>query len=297
MSQIKQLAFIGIGMMGHGLSKNLLKQGYSLTFLDHPGNQPVDDLLEMGATKAATIAQTLAGAEVVFICVTGSPEVEAVMYGENGVLAHLSEGTIIVDASTAEPKSTAKVSAAVESAGGRYVDAPMTRTPKEAEEGRLNVLIGGDEEIIALVRPLIEAYAENIYVGGPAGSGHRLKLLHNYISLGTSVMLAEAYCVADKAGVDREVFTEVLASGGGQSVVLNRIIPFVESGDDSSFRFSISNAGKDLRYFTHMAEDEKVSVPVAGSMHQTLITAVNIGGENKSMPQLIDILAEINGNS
>lgn len=295
MSEIKQLAFIGVGFMGHGMAKNLMKKGHSLTLLDHPGNQPVDDLIAMGAEKAAVMQDTIAGADVVFLCVTGSPQVEAIMYGEDGILAHLKQGAIIIDGTTADPGSTLKIAQAVQAKGGRYVDAPMTRTPKEAEEGRLNVLVGGDDETIAMVRPLLEAYGENIYIGGPVGSGHQMKLLHNYISLGTSAMLSEAYCVAGKAGVDKSVLTQVLATGGGQSVVLNRMIPFVESGDDSGFQFTLINACKDLRYFTHMAEDQMVSVPIAESMHQTYITASNVGGEEKLIPELIDILGGING--
>ncbi len=295
MATNRKLGFIGVGMMGHGLAKNLLKQGHAMTLLDHSGNQPVDDLMKMGAQSVATPKAVADAAEVVFLCVTGSPQVEACVYGADGLLGGVRPGTIVVDASTADPVSTLKVAAAVRALGGRYVDAPMTRTPKHAEDGCVNVMLGGDAETIAEVRPLIESYAENIFVGGEVGSGHSMKLLHNYISLGNLALLAEAYTCANKAGIDRKVLTEVLATGGGDSVVLKRLTPFLESGDTGSMLFSLTNAGKDLRYFTHMAEELQVGIFVGEAVHQTFITAANLGGGDKMLPEILNVMCRMHG--
>jgi 3-hydroxyisobutyrate dehydrogenase-like beta-hydroxyacid dehydrogenase len=295
MSDKRKLGFIGVGLMGHGLAKNLLKHGHSMTLLEHHGNQPIDDLIRMGARTAATPKAVAAGADVVFMCVTGSPQVEACVYGEDGLLAGLRPGAIVVDGTTADPVSTVKVAADVQARGGRYVDAPMTRTSQHAEDGCVNTMLGGDAATIADVRPLIETYAENIFVGGEVGSGHRMKLLHNYISLGTLALLAEAYTCAGKAGVDRNVLTQVLATGGGDSVVLKRLMPFLESGDPGTMLFSLINAGKDLRYFTHMAEELQVGAFVGEAVHQTFITAANVGGGEKMIPELLNVLCGMHG--
>jgi 3-hydroxyisobutyrate dehydrogenase-like beta-hydroxyacid dehydrogenase len=295
MSGKRKLGFIGVGLMGHGLAKNLLKQGHAMTLLDHPGNQPIDDLKKMGAQTVATPKEVAAVADVVFICVNGSPQVEACFYGTNGLLEGLKAGSVVVDATTADPVSTIKVAAAVQALGGRYVDAPMTRTSQHAEDGCVNVMLGGDASTIAAVRPLIEAYAENIFIGGEVGSGHRLKLLHNYITLGTLSLLAEAYTCAGKAGVDRKVLTEVLSTGGGDSVILKRLMPFLDSGEPGSMLFSLTNATKDLRYFTHMAEDLQVGAFVGEAVHQTFVTATNVGGGEKMIPELLNILCRLHG--
>jgi 3-hydroxyisobutyrate dehydrogenase-like beta-hydroxyacid dehydrogenase len=295
MSDKRKLGFIGVGLMGHGLAKNLLKHGHSMTLLEHHGNQPIDDLIRMGARTAATPKAVAAGADVVFMCVTGSPQVEACVYGEDGLLAGLRPGAIVVDGTTADPVSTVKVADGVQARGGRYVDAPMTRTSQHAEDGCVNTMLGGDAATIADVRPLIETYAENIFVGGEVGSGHRMKLLHNYISLGTLALLAEAYTCAGKAGVDRNVLTQVLATGGGDSVVLKRLLPFLESGDPGTMLFSLINAGKDLRYFTHMAEELQVGAFVGEAVHQTFITAANVGGGEKMIPELLNVLCGMHG--
>ena len=145
------IAFIGVGFMGHGIVKNILRGGYGLSILDHPGNRPVDDLVSAGAQLGERAGELAAAADIVFICVTGTPEVESVMLGEDGVLAGLREGSIVVDCSTALPDSTIKLAAAVAEKGGSLIDAPMTRTPKEAEEGRLNVMLGGETSAIEAV--------------------------------------------------------------------------------------------------------------------------------------------------
>lgn len=295
MSDKRKLGFIGVGLMGHGLAKNLLKHGHAMTLLEHPGNQPMEDLIRMGARTAKTPKEVARSADVVFMCVTGSPQVEACVYGENGLLEGLRPGAIVVDGTTADPVSTVKVAAEVQARGGRYVDAPMTRTSQHAEDGCVNAMLGGDAATIAQVRPLIETYAENIFIGGEVGSGHRMKLLHNYISLGTLALLAEAYTCAGKAGVDRKVLTQVLATGGGDSVVLKRLMPFLDSGEPGSMLFSLINAGKDLRYFTHMAEELQVGAFVGEAVHQTFITASNVGGGEKMIPELLNILCGMHG--
>ena len=295
MTEKKKLGFIGVGLMGHGLAKNLMKQGHTMTLLHHPGNQPVDDLKKMGAHMAATPKAVAAASDVVFMCVTGSPQVESCVYGPEGLLEGLRAGAIVVDGTTADPVSTVKVAAAVQARGARYVDAPMTRTSQHAEDGCVNTMLGGDAATIADIRSLVEAYSENIFIGGEVGSGHRMKLLHNYISLGTLALLAEAYTCAGKAGINREVLTEVLATGGGNSVVLDRLKTFLASGEPGSMLFSLINAGKDLRYFTHMAEDLQVGAFVGEAVHQTFLTAANVGGGEKMIPELLNILARMHG--
>lgn len=295
MSDRKNLGFIGVGLMGHGLAKNLMKHGHAMTLHEHAGNQPMDDLIRMGARTAKTPREVAQGADVVFMCVTGSPQVEACVFGPDGLLEGLRPGAIVVDATTADPVSTAKVAAAVAERGCRYADAPMTRTSQHAEDGNVNAMLGGDPETLAMIRPLVETYAENIFVGGGVGSGHRMKLLHNYISLGTLALLAEAYTCAGKAGVDRHVLTQVLATGGGDSVVLKRLQPFLDSGQHGTMLFSLINAGKDLRYFTHMAEDLQVGAFVGEAVHQTFMTAANVGGGEKMIPELLNILCAMHG--
>lgn len=294
MSGQPRVGFIGIGFMGHGIARNLLKHGFPLTFLEHPGNRPAEDLLAAGACSAPSAVEVARAADVVFLCVTGSSQVEDAMFRKDGVLAGLGRGHIVVDCSTAQPVSTRRVADAVEARGARFLDAPLTRTPKEAEEGRLNVMVGGDARTLREVRPLLDAFAENLYHVGPVTAGHKMKLLHNFISLGNAVLLAEAVACARKSGVDAERLIEVLASGGGDSVVLRRLTPYIQAGDDAAFRFSLANGAKDMRYYTAMADEMGVPSLAAHAVQQVyaLANAMERGAE--SVPTLVDMLSNLN---
>ena len=202
--------------MGHGIAGNLVRRGWPLLFLGHPGNQPVDDLLAAGAQSAGSAADLAARSDVVILVVTGAPEVEAVLTGPGGVLDGLRPGATVIDCSTSLPGTTREMARRVEDAGARFLDAPMTRTPKEAAEGRLNLIVGGDRAVLDAHRPILESFAENIVHAGDTGSGHALKLLHNFVSLGFSAVLIEAAAAARASGVDAGVFCDVLAQGGGR---------------------------------------------------------------------------------
>jgi 3-hydroxyisobutyrate dehydrogenase len=168
----------------------------------------------------------------------------------------------------------------------------MTRTPKEAAEGRLNLLVGADPALFDEIRPVLACFAENIVHAGPVGAGHRMKLLHNFVSLGFSTVLAEAAACAQRAKVDPHVFAEVLAKGGGGGVVLERLRPYIESKEIAAFRFSISNARKDIGYYSTMAGELGASVTAAQGIIKSLDDAVAAGHGNATVPELIDLIAE-----
>ncbi len=285
------IGMIGIGLMGNGIARNILKHGYALTVLEHVGNQPLDELLSASARTAASVAQVASNCDVLILCVTGSPQVEAVLLGEGGALNSIRRGALIVDCSTAIPTSTERVAQAVIAAGGRFVDAPMTRTAKEAHEGRLNLLVGGDQKDFDEVRPLLACFAENITHCGPVGAGHRMKLLHNSVSLGFIALLAEVAACAQRSDVDPHVFVEVLTKGGGASAALERLKPFILRGDSSGLKFAMGNAQKDLSYYNEMATDSAAAAEIAQAVHNTYAQAALEAGAGAMVPELISLLA------
>lgn len=289
---IRRVGMIGVGLMGHGIAHNLARHGHEVAFLEHPGNQPVDDLLAAGARSCASAAELASACEVLILCVTGTREVEDALFRDGGAFAGLHRGSIVIDCSTAIPSSTVRIAAAITRVGGRFLDAPMTRTPKEAAEGRLNVLVGGDADLVEECRPLLSCFAENVVHAGPIGAGHRLKLLHNYVSLGFGVVLAEAAACARRAGVDARVFVDVLAHGGGQGVVLDRLRPFIEAGDDASFRFTIANAAKDMDYYTTMAQEIGAARGTAEAVRNAYVGAAAGGHASSTVPTLVELFAQ-----
>lgn len=286
------IGMIGIGMMGHGIASNLVKHGHTLSVLAHAGNQPIDDLLQQGVKTFNTPQDLAAHSDVVILCVTGTPQVEAVLMGEDGVLKGLRPNTIVIDCSTAMPASTEKIAQAVEAHGGLFMDAPMTRTPKEAAEGRLNLLVGADAALFDTCRPILACFAENIVHVGPVGSGHRMKLLHNYVSLGSVVLLAEAAACAQVGGVNAQTFVDVLTMGGGWGAALERLKPFLLSHDNTGLRFTVANALKDLTYYNDMAQDIQAEHVVASAIQTTLKAACDDGQGALLMPDLVDVISQ-----
>lgn len=281
-----RVGIVGVGLMGHGIGLNVLKGGFELIMLDHPGNQSVNDLIEMGAEQRNSPGAVAAEANLVIICVTGSPQVETVLTGSAGVISALRPGTIVVDCSTALPESTERMAALVVAAGGRYLDAPMTRLAKQAHEGTLNILVGGEPDVLEAARPVLDTFTENIDHVGGVGFGHRMKLLHNYVSIGHMALLAEAAAQAAAAGVEAQVFVDVLAKGGGASAALDRLRKCILTGDASDVPFAIGNAVKDIDYYREMVGDGAGSRAIADGVLTAIATVADAGHGDDYLPEL-----------
>ena len=286
------VGLIGVGLMGHGIARNVAGKGYALVVLEHPGNQPLTELLGLGATTAQTPAALARQCDVIILCVTGSPQVEAVLTGDNGVLSAIKPGAVVIDCSTAVPASTVRMAQAVQAAGGQFIDAPMTKTSKAAHDGTLNLLVGGDAAVLAQVQPVLATFTEKVTHVGTIGDGHRMKLLHNFVSVGQMTLLAEATACARKEGMNMQAFYDVLAGGGGAGVALDRFKSFILADDPSGIAFSISNAAKDLGYYAQMAHDAKAASLVADAAAATLKGEVDAGHGDAMLAETIAFLAK-----
>jgi 3-hydroxyisobutyrate dehydrogenase-like beta-hydroxyacid dehydrogenase len=291
----KKIGFIGIGMMGHGMAKNLLNKGYELTFKVNRNRDNLADLIAAGAKEAATDAACAQASEILFICVTGSPQVEQIVYGTYGLLECGSAGLIVVDTSTAEPSSSAKIRNDLASRGIKLIDAPLARTPKEAEEGRLNTMVGADLADFKTVEPVLQAFCENIFHVGPPGHGHVLKLVNNMMAMSFAASIAEAFAVAAKSGLDLNRLYDVISAGGVNCGIFQMMATkTLKEGDVTGMKFSIGNAQKDLRYYTHLAETLPVSSLMGEATHQSLIQASNAGFGDKLIASLFEAQEKIN---
>jgi 3-hydroxyisobutyrate dehydrogenase-like beta-hydroxyacid dehydrogenase len=188
----KRIGFIGAGLMGHGMAKNIVK-GYPLTVLAHRNRTPIEDLLSRGAREAESAQALARDSDIVILCLPSSAQVEALVHAEDGILAGAHEGLVVVDTTTADPSSTEQVAAALTRAGIGFADAPLTRSPVQAHEGKLNTLVGADDATLAEIRPVLETFCENIFHIGPVGAGHKLKLINNFLSQGTAVHAIQAF--------------------------------------------------------------------------------------------------------
>jgi 3-hydroxyisobutyrate dehydrogenase-like beta-hydroxyacid dehydrogenase len=290
-----RIGFVGVGLMGHGAAKNLLLKGHALTILGHRNRAPVDELVACGAVEANTSAQVASASDIVFTCVPSSVEVETLVLGQNGLLEGAHQGLIHVDMTTADPNSTRRLGLSWTERGCAMVDAPVGRSPKEAEAGKLNTFVGGDPETIARVKPIIACYADTIIEAGLLGSGHTLKLINNFISIGTCAVISEAVATAAKLGLDLKKVHEVVSSGGANSSMFQMVMPWSLEGDDSRLKGPLRIAGKDMRFYCRLAEQAPASAIVAQAVSQIYQLAILMGHGDQFMPVLPGILAGING--
>ncbi len=292
----KRIGFIGIGLMGHGMAKNLLEKGFSVTTTAHRNRTPLEDLLGRGAIEAAGYKEIAEQSDIVFICVTGAPEVEAVIYGDGGVLAGARPGLIVVDCSTSEPAMTARVNADLSAKGVAMADAPLARTPTEAEAGRLNTMVGASEETFATIEPALQTFCENIFHVGPVGAGHKTKLINNFMAMGQAALIAEALCACAATGVDLRRYYEVVSAGGANSGIFQLIVPkAMDEGDFSGLKFSLANAEKDLRYYTRMTGEAALSNGLGRVVHAALAKGLELGLAEGFVGHLIRAQEQLNG--
>ena len=291
---MKHIGFIGAsGLMGHGIAKNLLAKGFDVSLTVHRNQGGVADLLSAGAKQVASAAE-LGACDAVMLCVTGSPQVEATLTGSHGILSGARQGLIVIDTSTSEPESTRRLAALSAKQGVLLVDAPLARTPIEAELGKLNTMVGATTEVFDQIKPVLAAYCENIFhVGGP-GAGHIIKLLNNFVAQAIATATAEAFAVGAKAGVDVQALVNVVSAGAVNSGIFQAMAKTL-NGSYDGLKFELDNARKDLRYYTHLAEMVNVPSYVGEAVHQSLATASNLGFGKQFVPALVSAQEKLTG--
>jgi 3-hydroxyisobutyrate dehydrogenase-like beta-hydroxyacid dehydrogenase len=298
MSKRPSIGFVGVGLMGHGMAKNLLAKGFPLALRVHRNRAAAQDLLAAGATEAASYADLARNADIVILCVTGAPQVEEVVAGPDGLASGARQGLIVVDTSTSEPAMTSRMRDLLAPQGVRFVDAPLARTPVEAEQGRLNIMVGADDATFAALQPVFAAFCENIVHAGPPGHGIVLKLINNFIAQAICTATAEACAAAAKSGLSLAKLHQVISAGAVNSGLFQMIVGrILESGDLTGLKFTLSNAAKDLRYYTHFTESMMLPSIVGEAVHQSLVTANALGFGDRYVPSLVEAQEKLTGVS
>ena len=289
------VGFVGLGMMGHGIAKNIVERGYPVTFLGRKNRVPADDMRGRGATEVKTAREVGERSTVVFLCVTGSLEVEGVVRGPDGLAVGLKQGSVIIDCSTSNPVSTGALAAELAPRGIDFVDAPLSRTPKEAWEGTLDTMIGANDAVFERVKPIIETWAGKIVHVGGVGDGHRMKLLNNFLSMGYAALYSEALVAAAKVGISPQRFDSVIRGGRMDNPFYQTFMRWTLEGERNAHKFSISNAFKDMRYLESMMDAVGVANPVGNAIKNSFALAVSAGAAEEYVPMLATHIARLNG--
>jgi len=289
-----KIGFIGVGYMGHGMAKNVLQNGYPLWVKGNRNRTPVDSLVGMGATEVSTAREMAQACDVIHLCLSNSPQVEDIFNGPDGILAGARDGLVVIDTTTADPTSTMMLADALKAKGGTLVDAPLGRTPKEAEAGTLDAMVGCDDAIFGKIKPILDCWAGNITHVGPTGSGHKMKLLMNFISMGYAAMYAEMTVMGAAVGLPPAKVREVIGSSRLSNGFFETFMTYAVDREEVH-KFAISNASKDLRYLNAMADDAGLVTVMASAAKQYFAHVEASGNGGDYVPTLTDHVGRMNG--
>lgn len=287
------IGFIGLGLMGGNMVENLQKRGFTVNVMDL-NTEAVAAVLARGNAKAATSPKELAAeSDIVMLCLTTSEVVEKVVYGDDGILAGIRKGSVLIDFGTSIPASTRKIGADLAAKGVGMVDAPLGRTPAHAKDGLLNIMAAGDRETFDKVKPVLAEQGENVFYLGPLGAGHTTKLINNFMGMTTVCTMSQAFAVAERAGVDCQQLYEIMSTGPSNSPFMGFCKKYAVDGI-SDLGFSINNANKDLGYFLKMAQDLGTRAEIAEGTSNNLQAAVAAGMGEGNVPEIFDYFRTLN---
>ncbi len=286
------IGFIGLGLMGSNMVENLQKKGFDIVVMDL-NKDAVAAVVARGNAKEAASPKVLAEAsDIVMLCLTTSEVVEKVVYGDNGILAGIREGAVLIDFGTSIPASTRKIGADLAAKGAGMIDAPLGRTPAHAKDGLLNIMAAGNKETFDKVKPILDTQGENVFYLGALGAGHTTKLINNFMGMTTVCAMSQAFAVADRAGVDRAQLYEIMSSGPSNSPFMTFCKNYAVDGV-SDLGFTIANANKDLRYFLRLAEDLGTRTEIAEGTSHNLQAALDAGMGNGNVPEIFDYFLKL----
>lgn len=277
----ERIGFLGPGLMGKGIMKNLLKKGYPVTVYAHREGLKLDDVQQAGAAVTRSLAEVGSKNSVVCLCVPSSKEVEAAILENDGLLHSLQPGSVVIDFSTSYPASTRMLYETLQAKQIALLDAPMTGTPVHANAGELNLMVGGDKAVYDRCFPVFQAVAKNVFHVGPSTHGNVVKLINNFLGQVSNAAVAEALPLAAKAGVNLQALFDVVKVSGGNSRVWEGVVPSI-CQRNFAVTFELRLAHKDMGYMSNLGRELNVPLPMTNSLLNVLdmAKASGLGREN-----------------
>ena len=291
MSQSDAIGFIGLGVMGEPICRNLLKKSGRPIVAFDLSQEPLARLRNDGATAAASIADVVRAADVVLFCLPSGKHVRGLFEGEGGILAHARKGQIVIDLGTSPVGLTRELATKLEAKGASFADAPIARTRQAAIDGTLSVMVGATPELFATIAPLIRHFATEVTNCGGIGAGQVTKILNNMVLFQTVNALAEAAAIARRSGVDPKLLFETLSKGSADSFALrNHGMKAMIPGEFPERAFSTEYALKDLAYALDLARDVDLQTPGAELAGSVLQEAIDNGFGAAYWPVIVKVI-------
>ncbi len=289
-----KLGFLGLGIMGYPMARNLLQAGHEVALWSNTGSK-AQELAKAGNGKpCATPAEVGANSECVFLCVGDSAMSEQVILGPNGIADGAKPGTVVVDASTVSPSASRRIGEALAKKGILFLDAPCTGSKPGAEGGTLTFMIGGDKDVFERIRPYLEPMGKRLYYCGGPGMGLHAKLTQNLILSNILQAFNEGMVLASKAGVDAELMLDILDNSAAKSGLIAFKAPYVFRRDFST-NFSVKWMHKDIGLMLDSANELDVPLPLTSLTQQMFRAAIAKGFGEEDICATIKVLEGITG--
>jgi|TARA_B110000091_G_scaffold182013_1_gene199761 2-hydroxy-3-oxopropionate reductase len=286
------IGFIGLGLMGGNMVENLQRRGFHVNVMDLSKEAVVRVLARGNATEVSSGKELAEKSDIVMLALTTSKVVELIVYGDNGVLAGIKDGSVLIDFGTSIPASTRKIGADLAAKGAGMIDAPLGRTPAHAKEGLLNIMAAGDIDTFNKVKPVLDEQGENVFHLGALGAGHTTKLINNFIGMTTVTAMSQAFAVAKAAGVDGQQLFDIMSAGPSNSPFM-QFCKFYAVDGEEKLGFSVANANKDLGYFNEMVKDLGTESLIAQGTSANLQAAVDAGLGQNDVPVIFDYFTNL----
>jgi len=287
-----KIGFIGLGLMGAAIVSRLQDLQYSVTVCANKSRPKIDAAVARGAIEVMTARNVAEQSDIIMLCMDTSASVEARVRGSDGLISGLKPQAVVIDFGTSLPNSTRTLGSEVTASGGFYLDAPLGRTPTHALEGKLNIMASGDKVAFDAVFDVLQDLGENVFHLGALGSGHTIKLINNFFGMTVANAMAEAFAVADIAGVDRAQMHSVMAAGPLHSGMMDFVKAYAVDDDTNQLAFAIKNAAKDVGYYTQMAQDAGVESFMSQGALTALTAAIKQGRGDEMVSQMVDFYVD-----
>ena len=288
-----ELGYVGLGVMGSGIAKRLLDAGHAVTGWNRT-REKAQPLLDSGMQWADTPREVAEQSEIVFTMVTNTAAVRAVTEGPDGILAGLAPGKVYVDQSTASPDNTRALAARVAEAGADMLDAPVSGSVITLEQGKLSVMVGGDEDVFNRVLPVLEAIGPKVFHVGPNGAAVTIKIASNLQLAVQMLAFSEGVLLAEKSGIPRAKAVEVLLGTVIASPMVTYRGPFVLGQPDEAW-FNVNMMQKDMILALELGRQLDVPLPTTATTNELLTAARGMGLAEKDFSILFEVLAAMSG--
>lgn len=284
---------IGCGLMGSGMAKNLIKHHYNVMVYDI-NEEAVKKLVNEGATPASALEELAGQVDYVILSLTSPSLVkEIVLNEETGILFRMKQGAVILDMSTNDVNITRQIHQKAQEKGVEFYDCPLSGGPDGANNGTLTVMVGGNEERLDEILPVLQAIGKHIEYLGESGAGQIVKLCHNMVVAGVISLLSEAFLTSEKAGVPKEKLASILQKGSGQTRAMDVFGVNILDHTFDNVKFSLANMTKDIHLYRNLAEDNQMATFVSDSTHQLFHLGKNKGKGNLDSSAIYEVLTEI----